>query len=172
MRLLLHINGEHVTVEAGQEDDGYGLLWALREQLGLTGSKPGCGEGQCGACTVLVDGAAMRSCITPAEEAAGKSVLTIEGLERDGQLHPLQQAFLDHEAFQCGYCTPGMIMSALGLLNSCPDPNYVQIISALDGNICRCGTYNRIVQAVRQAAFQMQANAPDEGVQPAQEAPV
>lgn len=161
MRLTLHVNGAQVDVEAGQEDDASSLLWVLRDELGLTGSKPGCGEGQCGACTVLVDGVAVRSCVTPAADAEGKRVLTIEGLEQGGQLHPLQQTFLDNEAYQCGYCTPGMIMSALGFLNSCPNPTEAEIVSALEGNICRCGTYRRIIQAVRQAAPGMQALAPD-----------
>ena len=164
MRLVLHVNGAQATVEAGREEDAGSLLWVLREQLGLTGSKPGCGEGECGACTVLLDGVAVRSCITPVAHAEGKRVLTVEGLERDGQLHPLQQAFLDCEAFQCGYCTPGMIMSALSLLNTCQDPDEAQIVSAMDGKICRCGTYHRIVRAVRQAAVAMQANAPDKAV--------
>src|SRR5207248_67688 len=107
----------------------------LREHLDLTGGKYGCGEGECGACTVLVDGEAVRSCITPAGSFRGKEILTIEGVERDGRLHPLQQAFLDAGAFQCGFCTPGMIMSGIALLNSCPDPSEEQIVAALDGNI-------------------------------------
>jgi aerobic-type carbon monoxide dehydrogenase small subunit (CoxS/CutS family) len=137
------------------------LLVVLRDHLGLTGSKPGCGEGECGACTVLVEGVAVRSCVTPADSAAGKAVLTIEGLERDGRLHPLQQAFLDNGAFQCGYCTPGMLMSAVALLNSCPEPSEEEIAAGLDGNICRCGAYRRIVRAVRQAAA-LQASRAEE----------
>jgi aerobic-type carbon monoxide dehydrogenase small subunit (CoxS/CutS family) len=138
-----------VQVEASEDAP---LLAVLRDHLGLTGSKPGCGEGECGACTVLLDGTAVRSCITPVAAARGREVLTIEGLEHDGQLHPLQQAFLDNGAFQCGYCTPGMIMSAMALLNSCSDPTRDDIVAAKQGNICRCGTYGRIINAIQQAA--------------------
>lgn len=154
MAMELRVNGKIEMVEA---DGATTLLYVLREQLGLTGCKPGCGEGQCGACTVLLAGEAVRSCITEVEEAAGKDVLSIEGLERDGQLHPLQQAFLDNGAFQCGYCTPGMIMSALGLLGRCADPSEEEIRDGMQGNICRCGTYLRIVRAIRQAAPVMNA---------------
>jgi len=154
MALNLQLNGAAMPVDA---DEDAPLLSVLRERLGLTGSKYGCGEGECGACTVLVDGEAVRSCITPAGGVQGKEILTIEGLEQDGQLHPLQQAFLDVGAFQCGYCTSGMIMSGLALLNSCPDPSEQQIVAAMDGNICRCGGYRRIVRAIRQAATAMQA---------------
>src|SRR5215210_4437719 len=126
MALELCVNDVRVQVDA---EEAMPLLFVLRECLDLTGSKPGCGEGECGACTVLVDGEAVRSCVTPASAARGKEVLTIEGLERDGGLHPLQQAFVDNGAFQCGYCTPGMIMSALALLNSCPDPTEEQIVA-------------------------------------------
>src|SRR5437868_11085554 len=156
MNLELRVNGSPVQVQA---DEGMTLLALLRERLGLPGCKYGCGEGECGACTVLVGGEAVRSCITPAGDARGKEILTIEGLERDGQLHPLQQAFLDNGAFQCGYCTPGMIMSSLALLNGCPNPSDEQIVAALEGNICRCGTYRRIVRAVRQAATASQVSA-------------
>ena len=163
MALELRVNGRLVQAEA---DEATPLLAVLREHLGLTGSKYGCGEGECGACTVLVGGEAVRSCVTPTASVRGKSIITIEGLERDGQLHPLQQAFLDNGAFQCGYCTPGMIMSSLALLSNCPDPTDEQIVSALDGNICRCGTYLRIIRAVRQAATSPQtapaANAAEE----------
>ncbi len=156
MILELHVNGTPVQVDV---DEATPMLIVLREHLGLTGCKPGCGEGECGACTVLLNGKAVRSCITEARDAFGKEVLTIEGLEQDGQLHPLQQAFLDNGAFQCGYCTPGMIMSALALLNSCPDPGEEEIVAAMQGNICRCGTYLRIVRAVRQAAIAMRSGA-------------
>jgi aerobic-type carbon monoxide dehydrogenase small subunit (CoxS/CutS family) len=149
MQLLLNINQIPVRVEA---DGATPLLTVLREHLGLTGCKPGCGEGECGACTVLLEGKPVRSCVTEARHAEGKEVITIEGLEIDGELHPLQQSFLDTGAFQCGYCTPGMIMSALGLLNACPDPSEAEIVDAMQGNICRCGTYPRIVRAIRQAA--------------------
>jgi nicotinate dehydrogenase subunit A len=137
------------------------LLGVLREMLGLTGSKIGCGEGVCGACTVLVDGAPIRSCITPMGDVAGKAILTIEGLARDGQLHPVQQAFLDQEAFQCAYCTPGMIMNAVGLLHANAHPTEEEIIRSMDGNVCRCGTYPRILRAIQQAA---QANSGETGV--------
>jgi len=155
MALDLFVNGKAVQVEADAEAP---LLSVLRDRLGLTGSKYGCGEGECGACTVLVGGEAVRSCVTPAGSIQGKNIVTIEGLERDGELHPLQQAFLDVEAFQCAYCTSGMIMSGVALLNSCPNPSQEEIISAMDGNICRCGTYRRIVRAIRQAAGTMQAS--------------
>jgi aerobic-type carbon monoxide dehydrogenase small subunit (CoxS/CutS family) len=128
------------------------LLYVLREEFDLIGAKYGCGEGLCGACTVLLDGAPVRSCRTPARVAQGKQITTIEGLERDGQLHPLQAAFINADAMQCGYCTPGMIMSAAGLLHKTPNPSEVEIKRAMQGNVCRCGTYQRIVQAVRMAA--------------------
>ncbi len=128
------------------------LLSVLRDELGLTGSKYGCGEGQCGACTVLIDGAPRRSCQIPVRAAAGKPITTIEGLEKDGRLHPVQQAFLDAGAFQCAFCTPGMIMSSVGLLQSNPSPSQADIVQFLQGNICRCGAHPRILDAVRQAA--------------------
>jgi isoquinoline 1-oxidoreductase subunit alpha len=128
------------------------LLFALREELGLTGSKYGCGEGQCGACTVLLNGKPRRSCQLSVSDAAGKSVVTIEGFEREGRLHPVQQAFLDQGAFQCAYCTSGMIVSSVALLQKNPDPSASEIVQALEGNICRCGAHPRIVAAVLQAA--------------------
>jgi aerobic-type carbon monoxide dehydrogenase small subunit (CoxS/CutS family) len=128
------------------------LLGVLRDELGLTGSKYGCGEGQCGACTVLVDGVAVRSCVTLTGAVAGKRITTVEGLAQDGKLHPLQQAFLDQGAMQCGYCTPGMIMAGAALLKEHPAPSAAEIVAAMDGNLCRCGTYQRIVAAIRQAA--------------------
>lgn len=145
----LRVNGSKRLVKADAERS---LLEVLREDLGLTGSKYGCGEGQCGACTVLIDGRAVRSCITSFSEAAGKPIITIEGLERNGQLHPLQSAFLDSGAMQCGYCTAGMIMSGVALLNKTPNPTDEQAMSAMQGNICRCGTYARILSAIQQAA--------------------
>ena len=132
------------------------LLNVLRDELGLTGSKYGCGEGQCGACTVLIGGAPRRSCQIPVSAAAGKPITTIEGLEKDGRLHPVQQAFLDAGAFQCAYCTSGMIMSSVGLLQTNPNPSQADIVQYLQGNICRCGTHPRILDAVRQAAKIMQ----------------
>jgi aerobic-type carbon monoxide dehydrogenase small subunit (CoxS/CutS family) len=128
------------------------LLSVLREQLDLTGSKYGCGEGQCGACTVLVEGQARRSCITPVGAVVGKQITTIEGLSRSDRLHPLQQAFLDEDALQCGYCTSGMILSAASLLNAKQNPSDSEILQFMQGNVCRCGTYPRIVAAIRRAA--------------------
>lgn len=155
--VALHVNGasRRVEVEAGQS-----LLCVLRDVLELTGCKYGCGEGQCGACTVLVDGKAVRSCITGAEECADKPIRTIEGLEQNGRLHPLQEAFLAAGALQCGYCTCGMIMSGVALLERNQDPSSEEIVHAMEGNICRCGTYPRIVQAIRQAATSMKGAAP------------
>jgi aerobic-type carbon monoxide dehydrogenase small subunit (CoxS/CutS family) len=145
----LRVNGaaQRVDVEADES-----LLDVLRDVLELTGAKYGCGEGQCGACTVLIDGRATRSCITAIGECVGKSITTIEGLEQDGKLHPLQAAFIECDAMQCGYCTPGMIMSGVALLERNPDPKPDEVARSLNGNICRCGTYGRIVKAVCQAA--------------------
>ena len=128
------------------------LLSVLRDQLDLTGTKYGCGEGQCGACTVLLDGKPVRSCRTPLSVASGKKITTIEGLEQNGKLHPVQEAFLSVESFQCGYCTPGMILSAVALLESNPKPTDQDILRRMEGNVCRCGTYPRIVAAIQQAA--------------------
>jgi len=127
------------------------LLWVLRNDVGLTGSKYGCGEGQCGACTVLIDGSPVRSCLTRAAAAAGRSITTIEGLAKGDHLHPLQEAFIRADAMQCGYCTPGMIVSGVGLLRKNPHPSEADIRRAMEGNVCRCGTYPRIVQAVQMA---------------------
>ena len=135
------------------------LLSILRDDLDLTGAKYGCGEGQCGACTVLIDGKATRSCITPVSAVAGKLVTTIEGLEKGGKLHPLQEAFLEAGALQCGYCTPGMIMSGVALLAKTPDPSAEEIIRLMEGNVCRCGTYPRIVAAIGKAAKGMKGGA-------------
>jgi aerobic-type carbon monoxide dehydrogenase small subunit (CoxS/CutS family) len=128
------------------------LLFVLRDEVGLTGAKYGCGEGQCGACTVIINGTARRSCLTPVADAIGKSITTIEGLERNGILHPVQSAFIEADAFQCAYCTSGMIMSAVALLAKNPSPNDSEIISGLQGNICRCGAHPRILEAVRVAS--------------------
>jgi nicotinate dehydrogenase subunit A len=149
MPIDLIVNGTRRRLEA---DPQRSLLTVLREDLDLTGAKYGCGEGQCGACTVLIDGQATRSCLTKLGALAGKSVTTIEGLETGGQLHPLQQAFLDAGAMQCGYCTAGMIVAGASLLRRNPDPEEPEIRKALEGNVCRCGTYTRIVAAVRAAA--------------------
>ena len=148
----LLINAQALRVDAEPNDT---LLSVLREQLDLTGSKYGCGEGQCGACTVLIDGKAHRSCITPVSSVANKSVTTIEGLARGQHLHPVQQAFLDEDAMQCAYCTSGMIMSAVALLNNKRNPSDEEILQFMQGNICRCGTYPRIVSAIRKAAANM-----------------
>lgn len=147
--LLLNINGAALPVSAPGDET---LLSVLRNRLHLTGTKYGCGEGQCGACTVLIDGAATRSCLTVAASVRGAKIITIEGLESHGSLSPVQQAFLDEESFQCGYCTPGMILSATSLLREHPHPTDLQIVDAMDGNICRCGTYPRIVAAIKRAA--------------------
>ncbi len=143
------LNGKPARVTT---DDARMLLWVLRYDLGLTGTKYGCGEAHCGACTVIVGNEAIRSCVTPLKDVAGKQVLTIEGLSKDGQLHPIQQAFLNHHAFQCGYCTPGMILSSYALLQKTPRPPREQIIRHLDDNFCRCGSHVRIVAAVEDAA--------------------
>lgn len=145
----LHVNGSERTLEADPERS---LLSVLRDDLQLTGCKPGCGEGQCGACTVLVDGKPVRSCRTPAGSVGAARIRTVEGLEQDGKLHPVQQAFLDADALQCGYCTCGMIMSAISLLEAHPQPSDEQFLAAMDGNICRCGVYNNIRNAVKLAS--------------------
>jgi len=147
--MLLNINGaEHeVTVEPDAE-----LLSVLRNSLELTGSKYGCGEGVCGACTVLVNGKALRSCITPVSSVVGKEITTIEGLEKNGKLHSVQEAFLKADPFQCSYCAPGMIMSAVALLKNNPSPSDDAIIKAMNGNICRCGTYPNIVSSIKLAS--------------------
>lgn len=128
------------------------LLWVLRNQLGLTGTKYGCGMGFCGACTVLIDNEAVRSCTLPVGDIAGKKVVTIEGLAVNGKLHPVQQAFVDHDALQCGYCTPGMIMNATALLLKNPKPNRDEIIKGMEDNLCRCGAHVRIIEAIETAS--------------------
>jgi aerobic-type carbon monoxide dehydrogenase small subunit (CoxS/CutS family) len=147
--LTLLVNGSEHRV---QVDQGEMLLYVLRDKVGLTGTKYGCGEGECGACTVLLDGEPVKSCRRPAAAAAGKKITTIEGLAEGGKLHPVQQAFLDQEAMQCAYCTPGMIMAAVGLLGRSANPSEAEIVRGMSGNLCRCGTYPRIVAAVQQAA--------------------
>ena len=131
------------------------LLWVLRNHFGLTGTKYGCGIGFCGACTVLIDNVPLRSCMIPFIDVAGKSVVTIEGLEEEGKLHPVQQAFIDHDALQCGFCTPGMIVTAVGMLGKNPSPTRAEIISGLEANLCRCGAHTRIIDAVEDAAKTM-----------------
>lgn len=148
----LHVNGTKHKIDA---DADRSLLSVLRDDLDLTGSKYGCGEGQCGACTVLIDGQATRSCITKLGTAAGKKIATVESLGKNGRLHPLQEAFLEADAFQCAYCTSGMLMSGVALLSRNPNPNEQEIVHFMEGNICRCGTYPRIVTAIRKAAQSM-----------------
>jgi aerobic-type carbon monoxide dehydrogenase small subunit (CoxS/CutS family) len=145
----LKINGQSFSVSA---DPDTKLLWVLREDLDLTGTKYGCGEGQCGACTVLIDGRAQRSCLAPISTVGAKSITTIEGLAKGDRLHPVQQAFLDEGAMQCAYCTSGMIMSAVSLLNNREKPSEAEILQFMQGNICRCGTYPRIVAAIQRAS--------------------
>jgi aerobic carbon-monoxide dehydrogenase small subunit len=148
------VNGVDRTVTTDRERP---LLDVLREDWGLTGAKFGCGEGQCGACTVLIDGRPRRSCITSVSTVDGRSVTTIEGLASNGELHPVQQAFLEEGALQCGYCTPGMILSTVALLGRNPDADDEQIITALDGNICRCNGYVKVMEAVRGAARKLRS---------------
>jgi aerobic-type carbon monoxide dehydrogenase small subunit (CoxS/CutS family) len=155
--IKLEVNGRQHTVTADPETP---LLWVLREDLGLTGTKYGCGEGQCGACSVLIGGNVRRSCQVPLRAAAGKSIVTIEGLEENGRLHPLQQAFLDAGAFQCAYCTAGMIVSGVALLRQIPNPSPQQIAQFMQGNICRCGTHPRITEAIMRAAEVMRKGQP------------
>jgi aerobic-type carbon monoxide dehydrogenase small subunit (CoxS/CutS family) len=147
--IRLGVNGQPREVAAERERS---LLSVLRDDLLLAGCKYGCGEGECGACTVLINGEPTRSCQTAIGACAGKEIRTIEGLEQNGQLHPLQQAFLDAGAMQCGYCTPGMIMSGVALLAEHPQPTRDQIVEGMNGNICRCGTYSRIIAALQKAA--------------------
>ena len=143
------LNGKPARVTV---DDGRMLLWVLRYDLGLTGTKYGCGAGLCGACTVMVGKEAVRSCATPVKDVAGRQVLTIEGLSRNGKLHPVQEAFLKHHAFQCGFCTSGMILNAYTLLERTPRPSRARILRHMDGHLCRCGSHHRIVQAIQEAA--------------------
>ena len=146
------LNRKRVRLETDEERL---LLWVLRSDLALTGTKYGCGESHCGACTVVVNNKAVKSCQTLLKDVAGKTVLTIEGLERNGKLHPLQKAFWEHEAFQCGFCTPGMIMNAYGLLLERPSPSEADILRGMEGNLCRCASHLRIVKAVQTAAKEM-----------------
>jgi len=143
------LNGKPARVTV---DDERMLLWVLRDDLGLTGTKFGCGVAQCGACTVIVNKEAVRSCATPVKDVAGKQVLTIEGLSQGEKLHALQEAFVKHSAFQCGYCTPGMILSAYALLLKTPKPTRAQVLQHMEGNLCRCGSHVRILDAIDEAA--------------------
>jgi aerobic-type carbon monoxide dehydrogenase small subunit (CoxS/CutS family) len=146
------LNGQPLTLNT---DDERTLLWVLRTDLALTGTKYGCGEGFCGACTAIVGGKAMRSCRTSLKDIEGKQVVTIEGLARNGELHPLQQAFIDQGAFQCGYCTSGMLLSAVVFLRATPKPSHEEIVAHMEHSLCRCGAQQRIVAAIESAARQM-----------------
>jgi aerobic-type carbon monoxide dehydrogenase small subunit (CoxS/CutS family) len=146
------LNGKRTEIKI---DPTQTLLWVLRNQLGLTGTKYGCGMGFCGACTVLINKEPVRSCMLPVGDIAGKEIVTIEGLEKKGRLHPLQEAFIEHDALQCGYCTPGMIMTATALLMKNPSPTRQEIVDGLEDNLCRCGTHVRIIEAVQTAAKEM-----------------
>jgi carbon-monoxide dehydrogenase small subunit len=150
------LNGKPARVTV---DDERMLLWVLRSDLGLTGTKFGCGASYCGACTVIVDGEAVLSCSTPVKDVAGKHVLTIEGLSSNGTLHPLQEAFVKHAAFQCGFCTPGMILAAYALVHKTPRPTRDEILQQMEGNLCRCGAHVRIVEAIEEAAMAMKGGA-------------
>ena len=152
----LHVNG---AARLANAEPNRSLLSVLRDDLGLTGAKYGCGEGRCGACTVLIDGRAVRSCNTRVQAAEGKKVQTVEGLAANGRLHAVQDAFLAADAMQCGYCTPGMIVSAVALLAENPEPTREEIIRGMNGNICRCGTYTRIIAAIERAARSMKGGA-------------
>lgn len=158
--LRLSVNEHTYTIEA---DPQTSLLTVLRESLDLTGTKYGCGEGQCGACTVLIDGKAQRSCLAKVGTVAEKSITTIEGLAQGDALHPVQQAFLEAGALQCGYCTSGMIISAVALLKRNPAPRESEIVDFMDGNICRCGTYPRIVGAIQKAGKVISASIAGKG---------
>ena len=155
-KIQFELNGK--TVKLTVDSDRL-LLWVLRTDLGLTGTKYGCGESYCGACTILINNDAVRSCQTQVKDAKGKSIVTIEGLEKNGKLHPLQKAFMDHDALQCGYCTPGMILTAFSLLKKNPKPSRADIIEGMNDNLCRCGAHNRIVQAVDSAAKEMEGGS-------------
>ena len=148
---ILNVNGSRHEVQAETRT----LLEVLRDDLGLVGTKEGCGIGMCGACTVLVDGKPISGCLTLAEQVAGKEILTVEGLEKNGQLHPVQQAFIDERAFQCAYCTPGFMLSTFALLNENPSPSEAEIREYLSGNLCRCGSYQNILKAVVEASKRM-----------------
>ncbi|MFQ5809591.1 MAG: (2Fe-2S)-binding protein [Armatimonadota bacterium] len=150
------LNGKPTTLTV---DTDRALLWVLRSDLELTGTKYGCGEGHCGACTVLVDDEAVRACMVPVKQVRGKQVTTIEGLARNGELHPLQRAFAEHDGLQCGFCTPGMILNAYSLLRDNPRPSYAEILEGMEHNLCRCGAHKRIVEAIQAAAKDMRGGA-------------
>jgi aerobic-type carbon monoxide dehydrogenase small subunit (CoxS/CutS family) len=150
--IRFNLNGKETEITI---DPTLTLLWVLRNQLGLTGTKFGCGIGFCGACTILLDNEAVRSCMLPVNEVEGRRVLTIEGLAVNGKPHPIQKAFMEHDALQCGYCTPGMIMNAYGLLLKNPEPTHQEVIEGMQENLCRCGAHIRIIKAVQSAAREM-----------------
>ncbi|NLN31762.1 MAG: (2Fe-2S)-binding protein [Bacteroidales bacterium] len=151
-KLSFTLNGEKTEVLI---DTSQTLLWVLRNHFGLTGAKYGCGTGFCGACTVLIDDEPFRSCMLPVADVAGKNVVTIEGVEKNGSLHPVQKAFIEHDALQCGFCTPGMILTAVALLMKNPVPTRQQIIEGMEDNLCRCGAHNRIIDAIETAALEI-----------------
>jgi len=150
--IQFEINGSPKSLEI---DPGTILMWAIRNDLKLTGTKFGCGLGFCGSCTVLLDNEPVRSCMMAVSDAAGKKITTIEGLSRNGELHPIQKAFIENDAQQCGYCTPGMILNAVGLLIKNPEPSRNEIIDAMEDNLCRCGTYGRIIESIQMAGKEM-----------------
>jgi len=151
-KVKFELNGKQVEADPEQNET---LLWTLRTQFNLTGTKYGCGEGYCGSCTVLINDEPARSCVTPLEDVAGAKVVTIEGLAEGEKLHPVQQAFVENDALQCGFCTPGMIMNAVGLLNKNPEPTRQQIIEGMEENLCRCGAHTRIIRAIESASRMM-----------------
>ena len=153
-KISFTLNDKPVTLEVDGDRE---LLWVLRTELGLTGTKYGCGEGVCGACTVLIDDEAMPSCQMRVKDVAGSKVTTIEGLDKAGALHPLQKAFVEHDALQCGFCTPGMIMKGHSILNEKPSPSRAEIVKGMDGNLCRCGAHPRILDAIESAAKEMKS---------------
>jgi carbon-monoxide dehydrogenase small subunit len=150
--IRFELNGKETEILL---DPNLTIIWVLRYKFGLTGTKYGCGMGFCGSCTVLMNQEAVRSCMLPVSEAAGKKIVTIEGLEINGNLHPVQKAFIKHDALQCGYCTPGMIMNSVGLLLKNPEPSRQDILTGMEGNLCRCGAHVRIIEAVQTAAIEM-----------------
>ncbi len=155
-RIQFNLNGKPVDLSV---DPTLTLMWVLRVNFGLTGTKFGCGLGFCGSCTVLMDDEPVRSCMLTVGDVSGMKILTIEGLSKNGSLHPIQNAFMAHDALQCGYCTPGMIMNAYGLLLKNPEPSRQEIIDAMEDNLCRCGTYNRIIEAIQSASKEMKGEA-------------
>ncbi len=155
--ISFRLNGERVRLKA---DDSRKLLWVLRTELGQTGTKYGCGRGSCGACVVLVDGEPRRSCMADIGSVRGKEVVTIEGLAKGETLHPVQKAFIEHDALQCGFCTPGMILTAVGLLRSKPRPTRADIVEGMDRNLCRCGAQKRIITAIEAASHELASGKP------------